>query len=235
MWIFHNLLYKVVALLVACILWSAAQGIRSAQSTLDVPIEIRNLPPDLVVVWQSHERVNMRIEGSRAAVRGAQKDPVHYGVSLEGVKPGSHTFPVTRDRFAALRRGARVLAHSPETVRFEVEPVLSKRVRVKLNLVGTPAPGYRVAATRVEPQIVEIEGARSKVRRMREVMTERVDVSDLQESLTQQVLLAPGVDHVWRGGEGERGDPVRVEVTIEGEAKTANGGRAPRAAAGGQR
>ena len=49
MWIFSNLLYKIVALLVAVILWSAAQGIKSIERTLDVPVALENLAEDFVV------------------------------------------------------------------------------------------------------------------------------------------------------------------------------------------
>jgi YbbR domain-containing protein len=217
MWIFDNLLYKVVALIVACVLWSAAQGILSVEQRLDVPIEIQNLPPDMLVVRQSAGLINVMIKGSRAAIRSAQKDPIRYPISLDGAKPGSHPFPVLKERFASLRRGAKVLVHSPSTVTIDIEPIVSKRVPVSPDVVGSPEPGYRIAEIGVVPARVEITGAQSVVRRMQKVKTEPVDVDGLTRSVTQDVPLAPGLDHVWRGGEAERGEPVQVTVRIEQE------------------
>ncbi|MFQ5515399.1 MAG: YbbR-like domain-containing protein [Myxococcota bacterium] len=215
MWVFRNFLYKVVALLVACVLWSAAQGIRSVDETLDVPIEIENLSEDLVVVSQSVDRVNMRITGSRAAVRRARKDAVRYSISLAGVKPGEQSFPIAVDSFVSRWRGARVLAHSPSSVTFEIQKVVRKTVPVRVELQGEPAPGHRIAAVKVDPARVELAGARSELRRIREVRTEPVDVSRLSQTIDQDAALVPPGEHVWRAGEGLRGQPVRVEVRIE--------------------
>lgn len=220
MWIFNNWLYKIVALLVAFILWSISQGIKSVEATLDVPISVSNLSPDLVVVRQSHLRLSyVRVRGSRAAVRWAQKDQMHYVLSLDGIKAGAHNMPVTRDRFMLQRGNVEILDHSPDTITFEVEPVITKRVPVKANLVGSPTAGFRVAAVVVDPPEVEIAGARSEVRGLREIATDRVELADLSQTLRTQVPLIPATEHVWRSGEGEaeRGAPVTVEVRIEAE------------------
>lgn len=214
MWIFDNLLYKVVALLVACVLWSTAQGFRSVERSLDVPIRIQNLPPDLVLVDQSVSEVNVRIVGSRAAVRSAAKNLLRYPISLEGAQPGERTFPVIIEP-ASLPRGARVLARSPSTVRLEIERIESKRVTVRVDLAGEPPVGYRIVSLQVEPAEVLVEGARRSVRRLREVVTAPVDVSRLRATIVQEVALLFGEAYVWRGGEGVRGKPVSVEIRIE--------------------
>ena len=212
--IFNNLLYKIVALLVACVLWSVAQGFKSVEDSLDVPIEIQKLASDLVVVDQSVEFVNMRIAGSRAAVRGARKDPVRYAVSLEGVKAGNRTFPVTREHFASLRRGARVLAHAPSTVSFQIEPVTRKEVPVRVELAGEPAEGYRVISVVVSPERIEIAGASREIRRLRELKTEAVEVSRQSQSFTEEAELVAASEHVWVASEELRGQPVSVTVSI---------------------
>ena len=215
MWIFNNLLYKVVALLVACILWSVAQGFDAVKASIDIPIDVRNLPDDVVVVGQSVDTINMSIQGTRYAVRGMQASPIRYVVSLDGVKAGRRTITVTHDRLSSLRRGAEVLAHSPDSVTFEVDAVVSRELRVRPDVVGEPAEGYHVVSVDVEPARVEIAGAQRSMRRLREIKTEVVDIGGLSQSLKQDAMLAPGVDHVWRAGTGERGKPVKITVKIE--------------------
>ena len=213
MWIFNNFFYKVIALLIAVVLWSTAQGFRSVEQGLDLPIAIENVPPDLVVISRSVDEINVRIKGSLAAVRSAKKQLVHYPISLQGAKPGQRTYPVTDDRLS-LPRGARILARSPSTVVLEIESVTTKRVPVRVDVVGEPPEGYRIASVSVEPAKVRLEGARKIVRQLREVVTDRVDVSRLRETTVQEVPLLLGVPYVWRAGE-ERGKPVRVEVHVE--------------------
>jgi YbbR domain-containing protein len=96
----------------------------------------------------------------------------------------------------------------------EIESVATKRVPVRVDVVGEPPSGYRIASVSVEPTKVRLEGARKIVRQLREVVTDRVDVSRLRETTVQEVPLSLGVAYVWRAGE-ERGKPVRVEVRVE--------------------
>ncbi len=215
MWIFNNFLYKVTALLVAASLWLTAQGLRSVEQSLDLLIVIENLPADLVVMSQSVGEINLTIEGSRAAVRLAEKNLLRYSISLEDAKAGEKTIPVSKDRLSGLLpRGASVLARAPSNVVLEIEPVISKRVLVRVDWAGEPPPGYRVTGVSVEPKAVEVEGARKTLRRLREVVTERVDVSRIRATMVQEVPLSLDVAYVWRAGE-DRGKPVRVEVRVE--------------------
>ena len=64
-----NFLYKLAALLMAVVLWATAQGFQSEEQSIDLPIALVDVPEDLVVVDQSSEELNLRIAGSRAAVR----------------------------------------------------------------------------------------------------------------------------------------------------------------------
>jgi len=213
--VFNNFLYRAVALLVACGLWLTAQGFRSVEQSLDVPIVIDDLPADLVVMTQSVGEINLTIEGSRAAVRSAEKNLLRYPISLDGAKAGERTFPVPRDRLnALLPRGASVLARSPSTVVIELEPIISKRLPVRVDWAGEPPPGYQVTRVSVEPKEVALEGARRTLWRLREVVTDRLDVSRLRAPTVQQVPLSLDLAYVWRAGE-DRGKPVRVEVQIE--------------------
>ncbi len=215
MGIFNNLLYKLTALLVACSLWLTAQGFSSVKESLDLPIVIENLPPNLVVLGQSADEINVTIEGSRAAVRSARKSLLRYPISLDGAESGERSVPVTKDRIETLLpRGASILARAPSTVVLEIEPVISKRVRVRVDWGGEPPPGYRVTRVTVEPKELKLEGARRTVLRLREVVTERVDVSRLRATTVQEVPLLLDVAYVWRAGE-ENGMPVRVEVHVE--------------------
>ena len=73
-WLFRNTPYKVAAVLVGFVLWATAQGFRSVEQSLDVPISLEGVPEDIVVVDQSVDQVNLRLAGSRAALRRAEKD-----------------------------------------------------------------------------------------------------------------------------------------------------------------
>lgn len=209
--IFDNLVYKVAALLVASVLWATAQGFRSVEQGLDLPIVLEHIPPELVSVEQSTHEVNLRIVGSRAALRQAEKHLLHYPLSLADIKPGESRFSVTTDRLS-LPRGARISARSPSTIVIRAERVQAKRVKVLPDLSGELPEGFHIQEVRVEPSQVTLEGARSSIRRVREVMTDRIELGRMRETTTLETSLVLGYPHVWRQEE-DRG-PIRVHIDV---------------------
>ena len=221
--LFHNLVYKLVALLVAGVLWAAVQGSQSIELSLDLPIEIVDAPASLVVVDQSALEVNVRVVGSRAAVRAAERAVTRYPINLRGLSgAGEARFPVTADRLE-LPRGARVSARSPSTIVLQTEPVVRKKVPVRADVIGIPPEGFELVNVTVEPREVVLAGARSSIRQTREVLTRSVDVTDLRNDLVEEVPLASfGGSLVWRAEEDVT--PVTVQIRVKPEPNGAEPG-----------
>jgi hypothetical protein len=208
--IFHNGLYKLAALLVACVLWAATQGFRSVEESLDIPVALEDVPEAVVVVEQSPREINLRVVGSRAALRRAERQLARYPISLEGVKPGEARFAVETSHLPT-PRGARIAARSPSTIVLRIEERIRKRVKIHVDVVGEPAPGHELVSVSLSPAEVELEGARSVLRRVREATTDRVDVTGLEEPEEREVRLLLGAPNIWRADDAE---PIRVRIEV---------------------
>ena len=212
MWVFDNLLYKVVALLIACVLWAAAQGVTDVEQSFDIPVQVENVPENLVVIEESAHEINLRVMGSRAALRQAAKNIQHYAVSFDGAKAGEARLAVNKEQIT-LPRGARIVASSPSTLVYVLEGVSSKVVPVRADLTGELPAGYKLARVSIDPKDVAIRGAKSAVRNVRELVTDRIDLSSLRETTTLESPVALGYPHVWR--KDQSGAPIRVRIEIE--------------------
>ncbi len=214
--LFDNLLYKIAAVVVACVLWASAQGFRDVKESLDLPIVFEELSDELVVVDQSAHEVNFQIKGSRAALGRVKKNLVRYPISLEDVKPGENHIPITNERIeSGLARGAQISGRSPSNVVLRIEPVVKKRVRVRANVDGELPAGLKIKGVSVDPPEVNLAGAKTQMRRLDQVTTERLDVSKLRETTTLEPALILGYSHVWRADEDA--EPVKVQIEIESE------------------
>jgi len=218
--IFDNLLYKVVSLLIACVLWAAAQGVTDVEQSLDVPIAVEKVPENLVVVEESAHEINLRLVGSRAALRQASKTLQHYTVSLEGAKAGEARLAVNREELS-VPRGARIAARSPSTVVYTLEPVVGKTVPVRADLAGELPAGMRLVRVSLEPKEIAILGAKSSVRNIREVVTDRIELGRLHETTLLESSVALGYPHVWR--KDPDGGPIRVTVEVGPSGQGATG------------
>jgi YbbR domain-containing protein len=208
-WLFRNFGYKVLAAGVALLLWGVSHGTNPIERGFDVSMVLLDVPDNLVVTDQSTDAVNIRVKGSRAALRSLTVADIEYVVDLSGAKAG-----VTEHEVDAasvnLPRGAEIVSRSPSSIDFTLEPRGSKAVKVRADLAGEPAPGFVVVAVHVEPLRVRITGPRREVLRLTEVVTETIDLSGADETLEREVRPMFAGPHVH--SEGENPIKVRVEV-----------------------
>jgi len=207
---FANLGYKLLAVALAVFLWVVARGSSSVERGFDIPVVLQGLPSELVVVDQGADMVNLRVSGTRAALRNLEPERLEYAVDLSGAKPGVAKFEVDLSRFE-LPRGARIVSRSPAQIELGLESRATRPVKVRADIEGKPADGFRVVGIDADPPRVRITGARAEVLRLSEVATETVDVGGAAAPVEREVHVAPGAGHLWVEDPG----PVKVRVDIQ--------------------
>ena len=205
-----NLRYAVLAIVISLILWSIAHGSSSVERGFDIPVAFDGMPEELVITRKSTQVINIRVLGPRAALRDISTEDLEYEVNLEGAKPGKAVYLVDETTLV-MPQGARILSRSPATIELEFERKSRKSVRITADLVGDPAVGFMFTEVEIDPPRVWLEGARSKVLRLSEVMTETIDVAGLSEPLEREVRLSLDVEHTWV----EEEKPVTLRIRVD--------------------
>jgi YbbR domain-containing protein len=195
---------------IAMVLWGMAHGTSDIERSLDIPVIFQGVPDNVVVTGQTADAVNVRVLGSRAALRSLPAK-LEYRIDLSDAKPGPAVYEVDASQVEQeLPNGARIVSRSPASIEVSLEQRGRKALRVRADLEGEPAEGFSVAGIEVEPARVWVTGARSDVLRLSEVVTETIDVTGIREPLEREVRLSLGSDHVWR--EDDARIVVRVRV-----------------------
>jgi YbbR domain-containing protein len=205
-----NLRYAVLAIVISLILWSIAHGSSSVERGYDIPLVFHDLPDTLVITDQSVEEINVRVLGSRVALRNLSPSKIEYVVDVSGAKAGGTLHEVDVSRLD-IPRGVRIVSRSPAQIDVRFEARGRRIVRIRPDLEGEPAEGFQLTSVELDPPRVWLTGARSRVIRLAEVVTETIDVSGLEAPLERQVKLSLGSDHVWM----EEDKPVTVRIGIE--------------------
>ena len=107
-----NFRYLVMALLIAAALWGVAHGSSRIERNVDIPVAIYGLPDDIVITEQSTSEVNVRVQGSRAALRNVSPTNMEYPLQGEGAKPGPAIYDVEVSQIAT-PPGTRIVSRSP--------------------------------------------------------------------------------------------------------------------------
>lgn len=208
-WLFGNLGYKLLAAGVALLLWGVSHGTNPIERGFDVGLALQGVPENLVVTDQSADAVNIRVEGSRAALRSLSVADVEYVVDLSGARAGITRHEVDAESVER-PRGAQIVSRSPASIDFTLEPRGAKAVKVREDLAGEPAEGFKVAAAKIVPPFVWITGPEREVRRLKEVVTETVDVTGINESFEREVRPLLAGSHLNLRDE----DPIRIQVEV---------------------
>jgi YbbR-like protein len=204
-----NLGLKALALIIAVGLWVA--GHRDTERAIEVPLEFRNIPSDLMVMDNRIDYVVLRVMGPRTSVSTLDADTVKLSLDLGGAKSGLLSYPLAASDFN-VPRGVTVARITPPVIHLRLEPIAKRTLPVAVRLSGKPLSGYRVAHIAVRPENVIVQGPAEEVRRLASIETVPVDVEEGRGGIIRKVRLS---------NDGKplsiAPDQVEVVITIEEE------------------
>jgi YbbR domain-containing protein len=185
---FENLTLKLVALILAIIIWFLVVGEKRSEVRLTVPLELRNLPEYLEIVQQSVTQVEVAIRGFSSVVKRLTPGDVDVHIDLTNVKEGTNSFALSPGEIL-VPIGTTVFQVSPSEVTIELDATGSKIVPVKPTTRGAPVEGYALGEVTVEPSTVTITGAQHLLRATSKIETEPIVVDNASQDLVKKVKV----------------------------------------------
>lgn len=186
--IFRNFGIKVLSIGLAALLWGVVAGQHEAERSLRVPLEYRNIPPELELLGEPASLVDVRVRGSSGALgelRGADLVAV---LDLRTARPGRRLFHLLPGDIA-VPAGVKVLQATPSTLSLTFEASSTRTVPVVPDIDGEPAPGFIVGRVTAVPPTVDVIGPISAVQQITEATTEPVDVTGATSSVRDTVTI----------------------------------------------
>ena len=142
---------------IASVLWIMAHGTSPIERGVDIPVVFSGIPDNLVITDQTADVVNIRVLGSRAALRDIGPSELEYRIDVSGAKPGLLVHEVEA-ALIEVPRGARITSRSPAVIEVQFERKGRKAVRVRADLEGQVAEGFEIKAVEVDPPRVWLTG-----------------------------------------------------------------------------
>lgn len=183
-----HLWLKVLAVLLASVLWLTVAGEHVVERTMRVPLELRNVPPHLEIVGDPPMTVDVRVRGSSAVLGRMDPGDVVAILDLKAARPGSRLFHLRTDEVKG-PYGVEIAQLTPSTIALELEKSARRSVPVIAAVEGDPAPGFVTGRSTVTPSTVEVIGPESRVREIANATTEPVSVSGQRASVTDVVTI----------------------------------------------
>jgi YbbR domain-containing protein len=204
---------KVISLLLALIVWYSAGTRQSVEYTIRIPLEVRNLPSQFVLIGEVPQTARIRVRGKGKFFKFRMKEVI-ASIDASEAEPGLFLRPLTAQDIV-LPTGSdaevrEVLA--PRMVRAEVDRSVRRRVPVEPVLAGSPPEGFTIVGSpRVSPDSVDLTGPERFVKEMAAARLEDLDLARIrgEVNVRKQVDLSSvtSVESVPR--------EVQVSVTVE--------------------
>lgn len=209
--LFHNLAWKILSVLVAFGIWFVVMSSNSIEITKEVNLNLE-VPSGLTVANEVPDRVSFRLSGSKFFLRTLANslDTIH--VDLTKARAGPAFYRIEKDSLH-LPIGVRVLSISPSTINPVLEHLERRSVPVDVIKKNDVPNGYRLVKLYAQPKNVRIKGPRSVIENISEIRSDPVDLSDIPTALKWEVPLRTGHQNVYFDEEAEPRIVAEVEPT----------------------
>lgn len=203
-----NLGLKISAVMISLVLWFFVTSRGQSEISLDVPLEFKNMPNGLEMVTAGTKTVAVTVRGQERLMKNVRPSAVRAFADLDKAKKGENTVPITQDDIK-LPYSLRLVSVQPASVRVRLDETASRVVSLRPVITGVPEQGYVVGSITLDPRGVTISGLKSEVKKTRELKTEVLDISGLNEDLSEEI----GID---RSGTNLKTDidKVRINITV---------------------
>ncbi len=182
----HNFFIKVMALLVAIVLWVVVMNEQnpSIENTISVPIAVVNTPPGNKLDYDD-TKAKIMVRAPRANFATYDPDDFKAYVDLSGLEEGTHPVPIQ----ISVPQGFEFIEVQPENLSVKLDPYMEAQFPAELILSGSPAAGSTVAEVSQSSRRVSVVGPKSIVETVDRVIG-YIDVTKHDESFNLQVMLA---------------------------------------------
>jgi YbbR domain-containing protein len=212
-WVWDNLRTFVLALLLAILVWAVAVNeenpIEEKVFPVPVPIQLRNLGPDLMLMGNPHLQTSITIRAPKLVWDTLTLDQIHVTADLTQVEPGTYAVPLVATLDQPTARLTRI---DPVSLTLTFEKRATRELPVRLEQKGDIARGYEAAGAQLAPLTTTLSGPASLVDSVSEVRA-AISLAGLKDDYNDIVLLTP-VDSTGKTVTGLELRPASIHVLV---------------------
>ncbi len=183
-----DFLLRLISLGLAIVLWSFVGGEDIVNKNVMVPVEVINLPRDLVISNQFKKEIEVSVRGPRSLVLDMGKGDIVRQIDLAQATPGTMVLENSND-VIAVPRGVKVLGIQPKNVILSLDKMIQKQFVINPVTRGNLAPDYILKNIRMEPSSISITGPQTVLSQYEVLRTNPIDLQGLRTSTEIQVPL----------------------------------------------
>lgn len=183
-----DLLLKVISLCLGTLLWYLVVGEDQVDMNIQVPMEILNLPKNLVISNQFKKDLDVTVRGPRSIIQELRNRNISRPVDLSKAEPGSIVIKNMKDSIP-LPRGITVLQLQPANITLSIDQLIQKTIPIHTVTEGEVTQGYTLRQITLDPDKVVVSGPQTILNSVLSLRTYVINLDGLDHSITLPVHL----------------------------------------------
>jgi YbbR domain-containing protein len=179
---------KLLSLLFAIFLWYFVVGEDKVDLKVFVPIEIVNLPRNLVISNEYKKQLEVTIRGPRVLTKGLDQQRISRSIDLSKATPGKFVFD-NKDDSIPFPRGIKVLRIQPKNFTLFLDQLIQKELAINAVVKGKPKEGFELVNVLLEPATISVTGPQTVLEKETVVSTVPIDIENIQSTTEKEVTL----------------------------------------------
>ncbi len=179
---------RLASILLAVVLWFYVGGEDTVDKNVMVPIEIINLPRDLVISNQFKKEIEVTVSGPRSLLLDLANRGVTRQVDLSAAVPGTMVIE-NSNQHIPVPRGITVQRVQPSSIILSLDKLIQKAFPVTAKTSGFVEAGYYLKSLKTDPDVITITGPSTVLSPLDELYTQTIDLLGVKQSAQLQVPL----------------------------------------------
>ncbi|MBT8347500.1 MAG: hypothetical protein KJO28_14485 [Desulfofustis sp.] len=179
---------SLISLILAVVLWYNVGGEQTVDTSVMIPVEVLNLPRELVISNQFKREIEVSVNGPRSLIAELENRQISRQINLSDATPGTRV--VTNDVSSIdFPRGIDVLRIQPTSIILSLDKLVKKTFPINPVTTGTPMVGYILKRLKMDPEVISITGPETVLSQYEVLRTKVINIAGLNRSVQTQVPL----------------------------------------------
>ncbi len=179
---------RLISIFLATVLWYFITGEDKVDLTISVPVEIINLPSNMVIANKYKKDIQVTLRGPRSIIKDLPKQHITRSIDLSKINPGTLS---VRNTLKSINfpNGINVLRVQPTNISLEIDELSQKKLPIEAIVSGKPATGYELENIQLVPDHITVTGAKTKLTNYSYLKTLPIRLDNLDKTIKRQVSL----------------------------------------------
>jgi YbbR domain-containing protein len=181
-------LLKLLSLIIGASLWYFVAAEDRLDLTVTIPLELRNLPSNLVVANQYRKDIEVVVSGPRRLIQEMRQQNISRPVDLGKAEPGPMVVKNDAESIP-LPRGIAVQRVQPANITLLIDRLAKKDFTITPITKGKPAAGFVLESLTLNPPQITVTGPQTILEKETALKTSVINLEGVDSSSTFQVHL----------------------------------------------